>query len=127
MISASSFLLAAMGKRLKSKKFSTLTKIDLATLLPKPQAISQHVARDGKAITKVVNPVFDSPEEPDIFDADPSNFQDEYLEDEVTEDEAARGYYASQVRQFAFSSACRDLSSSGQSTTVIQGGTANVP
>lgn len=127
MISASSFLLAAMGKRLKSKKFSTLTKIDLATLLPKPQAISQHVARDGKAITKVVNPVFDSPEESDIFDADPSNFQDEYLEDEVTEDEAARGYYASQVRQFAFSSACRDLSSSGQSTTVIQGGTANVP
>ena len=127
MIGASSFLLTAMGKRLKSKKFSTLTKIDLATLLPKPQAISQHVARDGEAITKVVNPVFDSLEEPDIFDADPSNFQDEYLEDEVTEDEAARGYYTSRVRQFAFSSACRDLSSSGQSTTVIQGGTANVP
>ena len=127
VIVASSFLLDAMAKRLKSKKFSTLTKIDLATLVPKPQVISQHIASDGKIITNIVKPVYDSPVEPDIFNTDPSNFKDDYLEDEATEEEAARGYYIARVCPFVFFSMYKGPPSLGQPTATVEGGTADVP
>jgi len=94
-----------MGRR-KGKKHTTLTKIDTAILLPKPLAISQHVDDNGAPVTTAVNPP--SPpwiptEEPDFLSADPSNFKDGYLGDDISEEEIAAEWYAAHVSPFIFS------------------------
>ena len=109
-----------MSKRHRSKKF-TLTKIDPAKLFSKPQAVSQYATDSGAAVTTTVNPVYDSQEMPcegpDTFDADPSNFKEEYLGDEDNEEEVARAYYVARVCSFTFSSMCWDLRLSVVRTT----------
>ena len=127
VIIASSFLLDTMAKHLKLKKISTLTKIDLTILVLKPQVILQHIASDGKIITNIAKPVYDSPVELDIFNANPSNFKDDYLEDNATEEEATRGYYIAQVCPFVFFSTYEGPLSLGQLTATVEGGMADVP
>lgn len=93
-----------MAKRLKSKRVSVLTKIDPASLRSKPQAVSQHAAKDGKPVTTAVNPVYEHPfDESDIFNANPLDFKDEDL-GETDEEDAVRGYYVSRVCPFLFPS-----------------------
>jgi hypothetical protein len=85
---------------------ATLTKLDPATLRPKPQAVSQHSAESGRRVTATVKPVRDplgTPEVPAIFNADPSSFRDEYREDDASEDEIVKEYYISRVRSFSLS------------------------
>ena len=96
-----------MGKR---KKVNTLTKIDPNTLIPKPlTALSQHESCGGARVTTAVHPVLPStpapPPEPPIFSADPSNFTDEYLNDEENVEHVSEGYFAVQL-YFCGSLAC---------------------
>ena len=114
-----------MGKRFKSKK--TLTKIDVSTLRPKVQAVSQHASEDGTPITAPVNPVCDLVEDLDSFNADALNSMDKYLEDVVSEDEAAREYYVARVCLSVFPSVYKDSSSLGQPSPVNEGGTTTFP
>lgn len=89
---------ATTGKR-KAKK--TLTKIDPSTLKQRPQATSQHAADNGTRVTTTVNPILQPPVIPGLdtftFDADASNFDEEFLEDGGG---ASRGYYVARVCTF---------------------------
>jgi len=91
-----------MAKRLKGKKHATLTKIDPTILLPKPPAVSQYADDRGAPVTTAIKPTPFSlpgmpPEEPVFFNADTSNFEDGYTEDEISEEDIVGAYYATRV------------------------------
>lgn len=92
-----------MGKR---KKVNTLTKIDPAILMPKPlTALSQHESHRGIRVTTTVKPVVSRltptlPPEPFIFDADPLNFAEEYLDGGGNNEDVSEGCFSAQVSLF---------------------------
>lgn len=117
-----------MGRR-KGKKLATLTKIDTAILLPKPQAVSQHVGDNGAPVTTTVDP--HSPpwmpaEEPD-FNMDASDFKDGYLRDDVDEEEIMAEWYEGHVSSFVLFPMGDDLQTSGRSAHVLAGRSSSRP
>ena len=80
----------------------TLTKIDPGILMSKPLvALSQHESCGTRIIT-TIDPVLPrlaptSPTEHTIFDADPSNFNKECLDNEGDDAGASKSYFSAQV------------------------------
>lgn len=79
----------------------TLTKIDPNALKPRPTATSQHATGRGR-VTTVLNPVLPRlapPPKPTFFDTGPSNFPEETLgdegSDEGSDDDGVRPFFSS--------------------------------
>lgn len=94
-----------MAKR--KLKTNTLTKIDPSVLKPKPLAVSHHATDSGIRVTTALNPVrppLATPLlEPDIFDADPSNFAEEGSDFCDSDGDVSKGYFTAQVsRLYSF-------------------------
>lgn len=89
-----------MGKR---KKVSTLTKIDPRILISNlPAALSQHESCSGTRVTTVVNPILPRTQpvspEPPLFNADPSNFTEDYLDGADDDEGISESYFSTRVR-----------------------------
>ena len=90
-------------------------RIDPGILEPKPLGVSQHMAKNGAYITTAINPVWlplaTSLSEPFGFNADPSNFAKERLDDDgdTNVEEVLKEFFASQVCSFLFPSRHRNL------------------
>ena len=117
-----------MGKR--KGKSSTLTKIDLSTLKPKPVATSQYAGRNGARVITTVHSVRRPlpPADPLGFDLDLANFNDdlgnfdeEPASHDTGEEGDSGGYHVAQVCPL-FTSAFGDRLTTTRTTRFSYGG-----
>ena len=71
----------------RRKAKTTLTNIDPTFLQPKPLAVSQHATSNGARVTTPIHPTHKTPP-PVVPDLDLSNFNREWFEAEVNEEES---------------------------------------